>query len=275
MSEIAEDSHLVFLKLGGSLITDKNRPHTPRPEVLARLASEIGAARSKHPGLRLLLGHGSGSFGHVPARQHGTRQGVHTPQEWRGFIEVWREAANLNRLVVDALAGAALPALTFPPSACVLAQDGRVAAWDISTLRDALGAGLLPVVYGDVIFDSVRGGTILSTEELFAYLAVQLRPRRILIAGVEPGVWGDYPVCTRLLPEITPSNFPSLAAALAGSAAPDVTGGMASKVQENLALVEQVHGLEVQIFSGQEPGQVAAVLGGDRAGTIIHSPYGG
>ena len=30
---------LVFLKLGGSLITDKDRPRTPRPDVLARLAA--------------------------------------------------------------------------------------------------------------------------------------------------------------------------------------------------------------------------------------------
>src|SRR5512143_3022207 len=102
---------LVFLKWGGSLITDKSRPHTPRLEVLARLAQETAAALVQDPGLRLVLGHGSGSFGHVPARRYGTRSGVYTPEEWRGFTEVWKEAAALDRLVLDALHAAGLPAL--------------------------------------------------------------------------------------------------------------------------------------------------------------------
>ena len=53
-------SRLTFLKLGGSLITDKTHPRTPRPESLARLASEIAAALGEDPALALILGHGSG-----------------------------------------------------------------------------------------------------------------------------------------------------------------------------------------------------------------------
>ena len=134
---------LTLIKLGGSLITDKTRPHTPRLDVLARLADEIASARRVQPGLRLLLGHGSGSFGHVPAQKYGTRQGVHTPAEWLGFVEVWREAAALNHLVMDALAGADVPAIAFSPSAAVIAAGGQAAAWDLSPLSAALEAGLL------------------------------------------------------------------------------------------------------------------------------------
>ena len=36
---------ILLLKLGGSLITEKARPETPRLEVIARLAREIAAAR--------------------------------------------------------------------------------------------------------------------------------------------------------------------------------------------------------------------------------------
>jgi len=83
---------LQFLKLGGSLITEKDRPHTARLQVIRRLASEIARARRDDPALRLVLGHGSGSFGHVPAQKYGTRGGVRTPEEWGGFVQVWREA---------------------------------------------------------------------------------------------------------------------------------------------------------------------------------------
>lgn len=268
-------NNLSLLKLGGSLITDKTRPRTHRAEALARLAGEIAAARTENPDLRLVLGHGAGSFGHVPAKKYGTRQGVRTPQEWLGFAEVWWEADTLNRLVLDALHAAGQPVIALPPSASVVAHDGQVTSWDLQPLTAALQAGLLPVVYGDVIFDTARGGTILSTEDLFAHLARQLKPERLLLAGLEPGVWADYPACTRLIPEVNPATFPAIAPVLGGSAGADVTGGMASKVEQMLVLVEELPGLEVLIFSGDEPGTVRAVLSRGRHGTVIRGPVAG
>jgi isopentenyl phosphate kinase len=266
--------NLQFLKLGGSLITDKDLPRTARPDVLDRLADEIREAIHLQPDLRLIIGHGSGSFGHVSGRKHGTRQGVRTPEQWLGFVEVWRDASALNRLVVEALQRAGLPAIAMPPSASVLAQDGKVARWDLSILKAALEHGLLPVVHGDVVFDTNRGGTILSTEDLFAYLARVMQPARLLLAGREPGVWADFPTCTRLVDQITPSSLPELAASLFGSASTDVTGGMASKVGEMLALVSDVPGMEVLIFSGEIPGIVEQALAGTNPGTRIVRDFG-
>jgi isopentenyl phosphate kinase len=262
-------SELYFLKLGGSLITDKSKPHTPRQEVLARLAEEIATALQKRPNLRLVLGHGSGSFGHVAGHRYGTRQGVASPEGWRGFAEVWREAAALNHFVMDALHTAGLPAVAFSPLAAVLAADAAVKTWNLEPLRLALQAGLLPVVYGDVALDEQRGGTILSTEDLFAHLALHFSPQRILLAGLEEGVWADFPACQRLVEEITPGSFAASAAALSGSAATDVTGGMRSKVQHSLELVQTVPGLEILIFSGEAPGRVESVLLGEKAGTRL------
>ena len=261
---------LVFLKWGGSLITDKNRPHTPRLEVLTRLAQETAAALAHNPGLRLVLGHGSGSFGHIPARRYGTRAGVGTPEQWRGFAEVWQEAAALDHLVLDALRAAGLPVLSFPASASLLARNGQVVRWELSPVRMALHAGLLPVIYGDVVFDEGRGGTIFSTEDLFAYLARQLSPSRLLLAGIEQGVWADYPARTRLVEEIAPASLLQGSAVLRGSESPDVTGGMVSKVTQMVALAEQVPGLQVVIFSASQPGILEQVLAGGKAGTIIH-----
>lgn len=261
---------LQLLKLGGSLITEKNQTRTPRPDVLARLAGEIASVWSPRTGMRLILGHGAGSFGHVSAKQYGTRQGVNTPQGWRGFAEVWWDASALNRIVMESLTNAGLPAIALPPSASVIARDGQVERWDLGPLQAALQAGLLPVVFGDVIFDTVRGGTILSTEDLFAHLARQLRPGRLLLAGIESGVWADYPQNQQLVKTITPESLAQVAPALGGSAATDVTGGMASKVQEMLALVGEIPGLEVLIFSGERPGLVREALCGANVGTVIH-----
>lgn len=265
-------SDLCFVKLGGSLITEKNKPHTPRPQVIARLAAEIASVRQNRPDLRIVLGHGSGSFGHVPARKYATRQGVQSAEGWQGFVEVWREASQLNRLVMDALAQAGLPSVAFPPSASVWAEDGKIWEWNLAPLEAALQAGLLPVVFGDVVFDRQRGGTILSTEDLFMHLAEKFRPARLLLAGIEPGVWADYPACTQYFSEITPDRLESIRQSLGGSAAVDVTGGMLSKVTQSLEMVAALPGLEVLIFTGEKAGNLAVALEGQNLGTRIWSP---
>jgi len=262
--------NLVYLKLGGSLITDKNQPHTPRLEVLDRLAHEIAEARVTDPDMQIVLGHGAGSFGHTPASKYKTRLGVKSAEEWTGFIEVWRQATELNHLVLQALENAGLPALAYPPSAMVIASKGIVATWNLEPLVCALQAGLLPVIYGDVVFDTVLGGTILSTEDLFAHLVRHLPPIRLLFAGNQPGVWEDFPANTSLLAEITPITYPQVEAGLRGSAATDVTGGMADKVRQVMSLVQAVPGIKVYIFSGEEPGNVRRALHGEALGTEVH-----
>jgi isopentenyl phosphate kinase len=261
---------LIFLKLGGSLITRKDRPHTARPDVLRRVAREVHSFISQQPFRRILLGHGSGSFGHVPAQKFGTRQGVHTPSDWRGFVEVWREASALDRLVIEIFLDEGLNVVAFPPSAGIIARDGRVESWDISPLRRALEVGLMPVVFGDVVFDRERGGTIFSTEDCFAHLAPALKPDQIFLAGIEPGVWKDFPASTEILPKITPNSLPGLNSFLQGSSSPDVTGGMTSKVMQSLELVRQLPELEVIIFSGEEPGSIKRALDGEAVGTVIY-----
>jgi len=263
--------NLTFLKLGGSLITDKTSPRTPHLEVIKRLVTEIATVRQANPDLQLVLGHGSGSFGHVPAKKYGTKLGVHTAENWHRFAEVWYEAAALNRIMMDNLHEAGLPGIAFPPSSGVTAQDGQVNYWNLIPTITALENGLLPVVYGDVVFDTVSGGTILSTEDIFTHLARQLHPQRILLVGIDDGVYADYPKCKQLIPKVTPETWMTVASSISGSVATDVTGGMASKVRQMVNLVEEFPEIEILIFSGNEAGNLSAALKGKSLGTQIKS----
>ena len=272
-------TELILLKLGGSLITDKDKPFTPRLDKLAELAREIRSVLS--PEHRLILGHGSGSFGHAAAKEYGTRDGVPAPlgpagemeggRYWQGFAEVWFQASQLNRFVMEALRAEGIPAVALAPVAAVTSRDVKVAAWDLNPLRAALEAGLLPVVYGDVIFDEVRGGTILSTEDLFAHLARELRPRRILLAGLEAGVWEDFPARTRLVPEIRLESYEAMRKGIVGSASVDVTGGMSAKVGQMFELIEAVPGLTAHIFTAEERGNLSRALAGEPVGTTLRA----
>ena len=265
-----DDKNLVFLKLGGSLITEKSQPRTARRDVIQRIAGEIAAVRAERPHLQVVLGHGSGSFGHHSGQEHGTRSGVSSREGWHGFSTVWLDAARLNHIMLDALHQHQLPALSFPPSASGTLEGKDVKTWQMEPLQRALEHHLLPVVYGDVLFDSQLGGTILSTEEIFHFLAQTLQPDQILLAGQEPGVWKRYPHRDEIIPSITPQTYPGIANELQASGATDVTGGMASKVEAMVSLVKESTGLEVWIFSGVKKGSVYAALTGEIQGTRIH-----
>lgn len=260
---------IILLKLGGSLITDKDKPYTPRLDKLKELAQEIKSALDSNPNLILILGHGSGSFGHVAAKKHGTREGVQTEEQWFGFTEVRFQAAELNRYVVQSLLEAGIPALPFPPSASMVSDDRKVIHYNVEPIRKALDVNLLPVVQGDVAFDEKRGGTILSTEDVFSFLTEQFSPSRILLAGIEAGVWEDFPARTKLVKEIQLADYEKMRAGISGSASTDVTGGMKAKVEEMLALVQKTNGMTVQIFSAEENGFLMRALNGENVGTLL------
>jgi isopentenyl phosphate kinase len=300
-------SDLVLLKMGGSVITDKSRPFTAREDVIRRLGREIKQAQTLCPGLQVIVGHGSGSFGHMVAHQYRTHEGLcaavplrqsqSTPYlhkgddaedcaetaravatdslRWRGYAETARAAARLNRLVTDWLFEEGLPVISFQPSATAWCRGRRLVRLDLKPLRTVLHAGLLPVIYGDVAIDEVQGFTIISTEQIFGYLARQLRPIQIVLASIVDGVYDADPLANPdAVPfrTITPANWQQVRSALGGSYATDVTGGMLSKVQAMVELVASQPELQVHVVSGAIPGRVADALRQSResqAGTVI------
>lgn len=266
---------LILLKLGGSLLTDKVHERALRSDVLERLAAEIAAARAARPDMQLVIGHGSGSFGHMVASRHGTHAGVHGPEGWRGYAETALAAAALNGKVAEALWAAGVPVLRIQPSASALCEDGELVSLDVRPICTALANDLAPVVYGDVALDRVRGGTIVSTERLFAWLSRRLRPSRVILVGEVAGVFSAHPgsdVHGEVIPEVSAATAALLTESLGPSRGVDVTGGMLGKVREMLALLDGAPSVStVQIISGQAPGIVRSVLidAENRTGTRI------
>src|SRR6185436_5787514 len=140
---------------------------------------------------------------------------------------------------MDALHKAGVRSIALPPSSSVIASDGQVAVWETTPISMALASGIVPVIFGDVVFDEIRGGTILSTETLFNYLVKAFDPERILLAGLEDAVWEDFPARTRRIVKITPESCEQSKQHGGKSGAADVTGGMEAKVKEMLELVQE------------------------------------
>jgi len=258
---------VIFLKLGGSLITEKSQRETAQIGILQRLAKEMSEALRAKPEIQLVIGHGSGSFGHAAAAEFGILDGVETEEEWRGVREVWAAANRLHRIVMDTLLEAGLPVFSFPPSAFAVSDAGEIAILPDEAIRRALKARQIPVVQGDIVFDRAQGAAILSTEKVLARLAKKLKPDRILLAGIEEGVFARYPARDRVMPEISADQIGDIQ--LGGADSTDVTGGMAHKVEQALALATSMPEVEVRIFSGASPGNLQGALLGYALGTRV------
>ena len=260
---------LTFLKLGGSLITNKDVPYSARKQTIKRVGLEIAKFWAQHPEHKILIGHGSGSFGHTSAAGFGTVNGVQTPSEWRGFQSVWWAAHQLNQIVCELLIEVGLPIISLPASSSLVAHNRSTVCWTTDPILKSIENGLIPLLFGDVIFDYEIGGTIFSTEELFSRLISTVKPDQILLAGIDAGVYQDYPKNQKLISHITPQSFDKTSMRLENSSATDVTGGMASKIVGMLEIIKENPDTKIQVFSGENDLNISKALAGERVGTII------
>ena len=263
---------LYVVKLGGSLITDKERDATARRDVIARLARELAAARAVLPHA-VLLSHGSGSFGHAAAARHGLRDGVRDASQLAGVAITQDQAHRLHRIVIEELIGAGLAPFSLAPSSFLVAEGGRPVEVQIEPLLRALAAGLLPVVFGDVVMDRSRGASICSTETVVTALAPRLAAAACPITcvfwmGSTPGVLDAE---QRTIDAITSDNIESVLALAAGAAGTDVTGGMRHRVETAWRLAgERIPSV---ILDGLEGGALERALLGQATGGTRVDPH--
>lgn len=248
------DRHEILLvKLGGSLITDKTRPETPRLEVIQRLAAELSEVLSDSA-LPVVIGHGSGSFGHVAASESGIQRGIQDPSQIFGVSRTQGQAFKLHQIVVGALRDSGVPAYSIVPSSFVQSRQGHPEQVWPEPLLAALELGLVPVVFGDVIMDRDWGVSICSTEALFLALAPAMGSRGVFVRRV---VWlgatnGVFDGEGRTIPEIAVEELADTTDGFEGAAGTDVTGGIRLRLQAVGALARQ--GIGSWIGDGRRPG---------------------
>jgi len=256
---------VVFVKLGGSLITKKDQPFTARPEVLARLAREIADAWDAQED-RLVLGHGSGSFGHVAAERTGLLDADADDGKAAALSRTQRAVAALHRRVVAALREAGVPVFSFAPSSAFVTSGGAPGDVRVEPLRRALELRAVPVTFGDVFLDREYGTTICSTETVFrafvgALAAQGVATERVLWFGDTDGV---YDSSGNTIETLTPDRITRLSKDIEAPLGSDVTGGMKHRLQAVQALARR--GIPSLITSGFEAGRLRRALRGEAGG---------
>jgi len=239
------------LKLGGSVVTEKDQPETVDDEALDRVVTAIADADSG----RLVVIHGGGSFGH----HHADRVGVSTTTGTRdadGIVAIHDAMKRLNATVVERLQSEGVPAVPVHPFSVASRDADGSLTLPSGSVGVMLEGGFVPVLHGDVVAHAAAGATILSGDELVVSLAESLAADRVGLCSAVRGVLDeDGTVIERI------DDFDAVAPALGESDATDVTGGMAAKVQALLDL-----DAPAGIFGADA---LASFLAGDDPGTVV------
>jgi len=237
------------LKLGGSVITEKEDPETVDIEALEAAADVVAGHED------LVLVHGGGSFGHPAAERHGVSVTAGTGDS-AAVRDIHGAMARLNEHVVGALADAGAPAVPVHPLSLASRDSEGNLTLPTNAVSGLLDEGFLPVLHGDGVVRADAGVTVLSGDELVVSLVEELDAERAGLCSTVPGVLDSS---GEVVPEIR--AFEDVADALGGSDATDVTGGMAGKVRALLEL-----DAPATVFG---PEALAGFLAGERVGTRI------
>jgi isopentenyl phosphate kinase len=240
---------MLILKLGGAAITQKD---TAKPTPNLPVIGQIAALLARYP-QPLIVVHGAGSYGHGLAKEHQLAHGYHSPTQRPALVQLQLDLLALNRLVVKQLAGVGLPAITLHPASLCMTEGGRIRDFFAGPLRQMLALGMLPVLYGDCVWDSTKTFDILSGDQLVVYLANLLQAERVAFGTNVDGVLDS---AGQVIPTMRASDSISTQAGLPHRA--DVTGGMRGKLDEIAQLTQG----QATIFNLQQLDQLEAVLAG-------------
>ena len=249
---------LTILKIGGSVITDKDSVSVAKKDEIDRISQEIAAFR-KEVKMPLILVHGAGSFGHPQAIEHMSK-GFNA----NGAYLIHTSVKALNSMVVDSLNKAGLNALPVHPLSSCLLENGNIAEFKMAHIKLMLERDIVPVLHGDVVMDRVLGAAVLSGDRIVPYLATATAASGI---GAGSNVDGVLDNKGEVIKKITPLSFVDIKKNIQGASSPDVTGGMLGKVLELLELSKK--GISSRIFNAAKKNMISKFLYGEDVGTLI------
>lgn len=255
------------LKIGGSVITRKEKPFAANLSTIRRLAKEISQATVS----QLILIHGGGSFGHPLAKQYSIKEGYRgdAPQAL-GFSKTQEAMMTLNKFVLDALIQHNIPAVTISPHSCIVTKSGRIAEVMEQPLKMLLKEGFVPLLHGDAVLDSDLGFTILSGDQLAASLAISFNAERIIMGIDVDGLFTSDPkrdASASLIRHCTLRELRIIEKQIPEANITDVTGGMLGKIMELIPTIEK--GIPVIIMNAAKAKNVYKALKGEKVGTFI------
>ncbi|MCS7108317.1 MAG: isopentenyl phosphate kinase [Sulfolobales archaeon] len=251
------------IKLGGSVVTVKDKPMSVRHDIIKYLSSELASFLNEHPNVRLLLIHGGGSFGHFSIKKCLSSVGA---IDVKCFSHTSYMMMLLNTYLVNELIEAGLTPVSIPPHTIFWKEGGKL-KYELGLLKEYLAKGFTPVLYGDVIIsDNVF--EVLSGDTIAWVLAKELDVNEIVFVTDVDGLFDKDPKVHSDAKFIETLRAEELKDLKFSTSDYDVTGSMMLKLTEGLKY--GVKDVRVRIVNGLVKGNVYKVLvGSSTVGTVV------
>ena len=160
---VRDNDEFVLLKLGGSLLTDKDKPYSIREDVVKSAIQQIIDANKK-----LILIHGGGSFGHPLAKEYSISAGINSsiPHQILGLTKTHQSMNNFNSYLINLFLENKYPALSIQASSIFIKDSLKISTQSIDIIETALDLNILPILYGDIILDKQGSFSIISGDQI-------------------------------------------------------------------------------------------------------------
>ena len=234
---------MILIKLGGSIITNKEKPLSARRKVIDNLAKSL--KKIKEP---VIIVHGGGSYGHYWS----VKYDMHTKErkyDLRGVAIVKNSMIELNKIILDSLIKNKLNPYCLPPTDFMIGDKPITSK--VKEIEKIAKSGLVPVTYGDALWFGQKKTYILSGDRIMTLLAKILKPRLAIFALNEDGLYSDLK-SKKLIYELRGQH------PLISKNKMDVTGGMARKVEEASKISKM--GMNVFFVNGNKPERIVKAI---------------
>ncbi len=235
---------LVFIKLGGGLISDKTKVNRPRLADIEMLAKEIKAIFEKNKDLALLIFTGAGGFGHPVAQKYKNNL-------QKGLGEIKKAVKTINKIVVSLLVKTGVKAISVEPDRIAEYKNGVLLKLSDDYIVSLLDNKIIPVFHADLVRDKVKGVSVLSMDKFLVDSAIFFNNKgfkieKVIFAGTTPGVVDRF---GRTIPKITKNDLSKIQEIFYKGKGIDVSGGMRYKVEQSLRLADE--GIESLVIDGR------------------------
>ncbi|MFZ0514031.1 MAG: isopentenyl phosphate kinase [Candidatus Nitrosopolaris sp.] len=249
-------SELLLMKLGGSVITFKEKPLSPNFKAIKDLSRVLASVQ-----MPAVLVHGGGSFGHYWS----VKYKMHTKPDCydlRGISIVHESMIALNKIIVNSLIKEGANPYAVTPSMFTIGF--RPVTTKIEELRTIAKGGIIPITFGDVVHVNRQNYSILSGDTLMTILAKELVPTKTIFTVNVDGLYKDMKNA-EIIREINNATYKSIEFS---KILMDVTGGMNRKIREAFKIAAS--GIDVLLVNGLKPQRILdAIEGIDFDGTAI------
>ena len=244
---------MILIKLGGSIITNKERPLSARRKAIESILKQI--KKIKEP---KIIVHGGGSYGHYWS----VKYDMHTkPAKYdaRGVAIVKNSMIELNKIILDIAVKNRINAYCLPPTDFM--NGNKPIKNKILTMNDISKSGLIPITFGDALWFGQKKSYILSGDVIMTTIAKVLKPRLSVFVLNVDGVYSDLK--TKKLIYDFKKEKPTISINKM-----DVTGGMARKITEAVKISRS--GLNVFFTNGNKPQRITDAVSGKKfEGTLF------